>query len=152
MSNISFGNVNPTMQSISPEMQKRIESGENFGAIDTQKIKEDTVEITQNAVKENFIFKIMRNVFGVKDPKKTLTSIGLTAVTVVAFATLGNKSIKKMSQMGLDVDKFLQNRKDFELTNIDFGDINVYNDNKNYTFYPNLTKTEGFFVARLKKK
>ena len=109
MSNISFGNVNPNMQSISPEMQKRIESGENFGAIDTQKIKEDTVEITQHAVKENFIFKIMRNVFGVKDPKKTLTSIGLTAVTVVAFATLGNKSIKKMSQMGLDVDKFLQN-------------------------------------------
>jgi len=50
------------------------------------------------------------------------------------------------------INKFLKNRNDFELTEIDFGNINVYNDNKNYTFYPNLTKTEGFFVARLKRK
>ena len=49
MSNVSINNANLNMQNISPEMQKRLESGENFGAIDTQKIKEDTVEITQNA-------------------------------------------------------------------------------------------------------
>jgi len=48
--------------------------------------------------------------------------------------------------------KFLENHKDFELTEIDFGDINIINDNMMYTFYPNLTKTEGFFIGRLIKK
>lgn len=109
MDKLSFGNLTTNTQNISPQMQQRLESGENFTAIDKEKLKQDTVEITQNAVEENFIFKILRNTFGVKDPKKFLTSIGLTTVTVIGFATAGNMSVKKMSQLGLDVDKFLKN-------------------------------------------
>ena len=50
------------------------------------------------------------------------------------------------------INKFLKNHKDFELTNIEFKDINITNDNNMYTFYPNLTKTEGFFIGRLRRK
>lgn len=109
MSKISFGNLTTNTQNISPQVQQRLESGENFTAIDKEKLKQDTVEITQHAVKENFIFKVLRDAFGIKDPKKFLTSLGLTTITVIGFATAGNMSIKKMSQMGLDVDKFLKN-------------------------------------------
>lgn len=49
------------------------------------------------------------------------------------------------------IEKFLANHKDFELTEIDFGDINITNDKNMYTFYPNLTKTEGFFIGRLRR-
>ena len=49
------------------------------------------------------------------------------------------------------IEKFLANHKDFELTEIDFGDINIANDKNMYTFYPNLTKTEGFFIGRLRR-
>jgi len=48
--------------------------------------------------------------------------------------------------------KFLKNHKEFELTPISFENIDVYNDNNMYTFYPHKTKTEGFFIGRLKKK
>lgn len=50
------------------------------------------------------------------------------------------------------IDKFLKNHPDFELTPIEFGDINITNDGNTYTFYPNLTKTEGFFIGRLRRK
>lgn len=50
------------------------------------------------------------------------------------------------------ITKFLEKHKDFELTPIDFGNINIYNDNNMYTFYPHLTKTEGFFIGRLQRK
>ena len=109
MSKISFGNLTTNAQSVSPQIQARLDSGENFTAIDKEKLKQDTVEITQNAVKENFVFKVLRDTFGIKDPKKFLTSLGLTTITVIGFATAGNMSIKKMSKMGLDVDKFLLN-------------------------------------------
>ena len=49
------------------------------------------------------------------------------------------------------IEKFLATHKDFELTEIDFGDINITNDKNMYTFYPNLTKTEGFFIGRLRR-
>ena len=49
------------------------------------------------------------------------------------------------------IEKFLANHKDFELTEINFGDINITNDKNMYTFYPNLTKTEGFFIGRLRR-
>ena len=48
--------------------------------------------------------------------------------------------------------KFLENHKDFRLTPIDFGEINIYNDNNMYTFYPHLAGTEGFFIGRLQRK
>lgn len=50
------------------------------------------------------------------------------------------------------IDKFLDNHKDFELTDISVDGINITNDNKKYTFYPHLTNTEGFFIGRLKRK
>ena len=50
------------------------------------------------------------------------------------------------------VEKFLKEHDDFELTQIDFGDLNIYNDNNLYTFYPHMTGTEGFFIGRLKRK
>ncbi|MGN0960665.1 MAG: 16S rRNA (cytosine(967)-C(5))-methyltransferase RsmB [Christensenellales bacterium] len=50
------------------------------------------------------------------------------------------------------VEKFLKNHKEFELTPINCKDINITNDNNMYTFYPNLTGTEGFFIARMVKK
>jgi len=50
------------------------------------------------------------------------------------------------------IQKFLHQNSDFELTSIDFGDIKIHNDNNMYTFYPNLTSTEGFFIGRLRRK
>ena len=50
------------------------------------------------------------------------------------------------------IDKFLKNNPDFELTEIDTMGLNITNENKKYTFYPNLTQTEGFFIGRLKRK
>ena len=63
MDKLSFGNLTTNTQNISPQMQQRLESGENFTAIDKEKLKQDTVEITQNAVKENFVFKISSSSF-----------------------------------------------------------------------------------------
>lgn len=50
------------------------------------------------------------------------------------------------------LSKFLKNHQDFELTTIDFNGIDITNDNNMYTFYPNLTKTEGFFIGRMIRK
>lgn len=50
------------------------------------------------------------------------------------------------------IDKFLKSHPEFELTPIDFGDINIHNEDNKYTFYPNMTGTEGFFIGRLRKK
>jgi len=45
--------------------------------------------------------------------------------------------------------KFLKNHKDFVLTPINIDGLDIYNDNNMYTFYPNLTNTEGFFIGRM---
>ena len=45
--------------------------------------------------------------------------------------------------------KFLKNHKDFVLTPINIESLDIYNDNNMYTFYPNLTNTEGFFIGRM---
>ncbi len=50
------------------------------------------------------------------------------------------------------IDKFLKNNPEFELTSIDTFGLNIVNDNNLYTFYPNLTHTEGFFIGRLRRK
>ncbi len=50
------------------------------------------------------------------------------------------------------IQKFLKNHKDFELTSINVPGIEIFNDDNLYTFYPNLTQTEGFFIARLRRK
>ena len=50
------------------------------------------------------------------------------------------------------IEKFLCNHPEFELTTIDFGSLNIHNNNNMYTFFPNMTDTEGFFVARMIRK
>lgn len=117
MSNISFGNLTSNNTHTSPELKKRIDSQENFTAIDKEKIKQDTVELANKAgekakenVKDNFVFRILRNL-GVEDPKKFLKSVGLTALTIGGFALLGNKTSKYTAQFGTVVDEFLQNGK-----------------------------------------
>jgi len=50
------------------------------------------------------------------------------------------------------VNKFLKNHKDFELTEINVNGLNLLEKNKMYTFYPNLTGTEGFFIGRMIRK
>lgn len=49
------------------------------------------------------------------------------------------------------VEKFLKNHQDYRLTEINTDSLNIFNDNNLYTFYPNLTGTEGFFIARLQR-
>jgi len=50
------------------------------------------------------------------------------------------------------IQKFLSKHNEFELVPIDFDGINITNENNMYTFYPNLTNTEGFFIGRLRRK
>lgn len=50
------------------------------------------------------------------------------------------------------LNKFLSTHKEFELTEINTFGVNVENNNFMYTFYPNVSNTEGFFIGRLVKK
>jgi len=106
MGNISFGNLS-NQQMLSPELQKRIESQENFTAIDAGKLKQDTVEITKKVVKENFIYRALRN-FGVEDPKKFLKSVGLTAITIAGFTAMGSRFNKQIIEFSHKVDDFVK--------------------------------------------
>ena len=47
------------------------------------------------------------------------------------------------------IAKFLKNHKDFVLTPINIDGLDIFNDDNTYTFYPNLTNTEGFFIGRM---
>lgn len=112
MDKISFkNNVIPNQTTQTPEIQQRMQSQENFGAIDKEKLKQDTVELankTKEGAKENFVFRIMRKM-GSEDPKKTLKSIILTLGTVVGLAVLGNKMSNKTASWGLKVDEVVSN-------------------------------------------
>ncbi len=112
MDKISFkNNVIPNQTNQTPEIQQRMQSQENFGAVDREKLKQDTVELankTKAGAKENFIFRGLKN-FGVEDPKKFLVSCGLTLATIVGFATLGKKSLKTMTNAGINIDEKLAN-------------------------------------------
>ena len=112
MNTISFSgqqNIN-----VSPEIQKRLESEENFCALDKQKLKQDTAEFATKQAnevkKESFIFRTARNL-GIKDPKKLFISIGLTLVTTIGLALLGNKMSTKTAEWGVKADEFLKNQK-----------------------------------------
>ena len=88
--------------------QQNEQNPNNFGAIDINTISQDTAQITQKAgeqIKENWFFRMLRNTFGVKDPKKTTISIALTIATVVGCAFLGNKLSDKTADLGLKVDE-----------------------------------------------
>ena len=68
---------------------------------------------------------------------------GILQYSTCTIIDLENKNV---------IEKFLKNHEDYELTEIEVEGINIYNDNNLYTFYPNLTGTEGFFIARLRRK
>lgn len=115
MSNISSTNFYNT-QNVSPEVLKKVQSEESFGSLDKDKLKQDTVEISKKAeeqVKENFVFKILRNTFGVKNPKQFLISAGLTIGTIVSFTIFGTKFNKKFTNLGLKIDDKLDNSKTY---------------------------------------
>lgn len=85
------------------DLNKRLASEENFTALDAEKLKQDTVELSNKAkkeVKENWIFSVLRNTFGIENPKKTLTSIGLTLATVIGCLFLGNKLSNPTAKLG----------------------------------------------------
>ncbi len=91
-----------------PYMQKRM-SNQEFTALDTEKLKKDSVELANKAkenANENFIFKTLRNI-GVKEPKKTLKSLAYSVITVVAVAILGNKLTMPANKLGDGIDKVL---------------------------------------------
>ncbi len=50
------------------------------------------------------------------------------------------------------IDKFLSNNSDFSLIAIDTHGLDITNEDNKYTFYPNLTHTEGFFIGRMIRK
>ena len=83
-------------------------SNGNFGAVDINSVKQDTVELAQKTSdeikNENWLFRNLRNL-GVKDPKKFLISAGFTLATVVGCAVLGNKMSDKTAKWGLKVDE-----------------------------------------------
>lgn len=115
MSNVSFGNLSNNQQ-LSPAIEQRVQSQENFGAVDREKLKQDTVEIAKNTherVKENFVFRILKNTFGIEDPKKFLISAGLMIGTVLSFAALGNKFNKQIIAFSQNIDKKILNSEFF---------------------------------------
>ncbi len=50
------------------------------------------------------------------------------------------------------VNRFLKANPDFSLTTINTYGVNVKNQNNMYTFYPHISGTEGFFIARMIRK
>lgn len=114
MGNISFGNLTTNNTQLPPELLKRAESQENFTALNKEKLKQDTVEIASKAsekakenVKDNFIFRILKNL-GVEEPKKFLKSLAYTTITIVGIAVFGNKMSNKFADWGLKCDEILQ--------------------------------------------
>lgn len=110
MDNISFGNLTTDYTQISPELQKRTESQENFTAIDTEKLKQDTVEIGKkvaDGTKDNVFLRGL-NFVGIKDWKKFLKTLGFTILTCVGFAVAGNKLTKPAAKLGDMIDGLLQ--------------------------------------------
>ncbi len=117
--NMAFG-----MMTNQPAMQKKQQQNsqnvvnpynqQNFGAIDTEKIKQDTVELAGRAseqANDNGFVKAAKNIVGGKGFKKFMTSLGLTFGTVVGLAALGNSkfSVHKLPEIGINVAESLDN-------------------------------------------
>lgn len=114
MNTINFKN-NIQSNSLSPEVQKRLEDKENFTAVDKEKLKQDVVEIkekTREHAEENFVSQTVKNL-GPKNKKKFFISLAATLATVAGLAVLGNKSSTKMAELGIKVDNMLKNQKWF---------------------------------------
>ena len=89
---------------------------------------------------------------------ETTDNLEFADVYVINTCAVTNEAEKKSRQMIARCKKynknakFLKKHKDFKLTEINVDGINITNDDNMYTFYPNLTNTEGFFIGRLKRK
>lgn len=109
MSSVSFGNLNTASANMSPELEKRVQSQENFGAIDSEKLKQDAVEISKKAIdntKENVLIRGLKHI-GIKDPKKFFKTLGWTVVTAVGVAVAGNKLTSPAAKLADSIDKVL---------------------------------------------
>ena len=110
MNQISFSQ-NSYNNKVTPELQKRMDSEEQFGAIDKEKLKQGSIDLAKNTVKDNWATKILRDTFGIEDPKKTFKSIVFTLISVTLLAVIGNKAANPTAKLGLKVDDFLKNNK-----------------------------------------
>ena len=107
MENISSYQNSQINNSI-PDMQKRM-SNQEFTALDTEKLKKDSVELANKAkenANENWLFRTMRNI-GIKEPKKTLKSLLFSIVTIIGVAYLGNKLSTPADKLGNQIDDIL---------------------------------------------
>ncbi len=95
---------------------------QNFTAVDTEKLKQDAVEISGKAaehVEDNSMLGSIKKMMGIdfkNHPKRTAISLALTAATVVALAALGNSklSTKTMVGLGNKVDDILLNNNTYK--------------------------------------
>ena len=114
MNSVNYTNLNTGNQALNPDINKKLQNNGAYGALDKEKLKQDTVQIAQDAkqnVKENFIYRTMRDL-GCEDPKKTLKSLAMSLVAVVGFAVMGNKLSTPSAKLGEKIDDiFLDNSK-----------------------------------------
>ncbi len=89
-----------------------VNNGQNFTAVDTQKLKQDAVELSDKAVEQVENNSFLKTMFGIdiKNPKKTIIAFGLALATVVSVAMLGNSklSVHKMSEFGIKISETLK--------------------------------------------
>lgn len=123
-SNIDLNN-NYQMQN--PQLRQRMQAEANFGAIDREKLKQDTAEFSektnqkvQENIDENGFVKASKKIIP-DNAKKFLKSLGLVLLTTVGLAVLGNKSMVGMAKAGQSVDDFLTNKKWYNAISNFFG-------------------------------
>lgn len=88
----------------------------NFGAIDRETLEKGAEQV-QKQVEDNFVIQMIKNMFGIDihNPKKTMISLGLTLVTVLGLAKLGNSkfSTEKLADLGIDLSNALKNNNTY---------------------------------------
>jgi len=97
-------------------------NNQNFTAVDTEKLKQDAVEISKKSaehIESNSPLGMVTNMMGIdfkNHPKRTIISLALTLATVVSLAMLGNSklSTKKIPELGFKVDAILKNNKIYQ--------------------------------------
>jgi len=103
--------------------------------------KKPDILLNRNIEKLNEIVKIQYDILD--NSSKYVKRGGVLLYSTCSIMPQENEEI---------IDKFLKTHKDFYLTEIDTQGIKVDENKFKYTFYPNVSNTEGFFIGRLKKK
>lgn len=94
---------------LTPDVQNKTNNQENFTALDREKLKQDSIEIankTKENANDNIIFRVLRNI-GVKDPKKTLKSLGMSILTIIGVMFVCNKITTPAAKLGNYIDDIL---------------------------------------------